>query len=586
MNKYFLSIIVFFVSFATHAQSPNGFKYQAVLRDLNNAIVAQKNITLTIRIIQGDENNTPLYSEVHDVLTSASGLFSVDIGKGASADRFDEIVWSDGPYFVRILIDGVVFSTSQLMSVPYSMHATTAEKIESFNVSEAGDTLLMNGQKYVVPGISARNTKAFKNQKVLGGTSNENVKFFSKAKDGGYWLGGTTQSFNGDVSGNHGAQDIWIVKLNSDKSIVWQSCIGGSAYETFSQLIETSDGGCIVGGTTESSDGDIVKNQGDFDILLAKISSTGVVNWVETYGGGNTDFLNHISETSGGGILVGATTFSIGGDILKNHGDADIWIFQLDGSHKIVKQKSIGGLQYDALKKMQINANGTYTVYAITESNDGNVQGNNGAMDMWVANLNADFEVTSQICIGGANNDELLEVESKSTNLMVLGGLTFASDWDPYNSKKDKNIKIIELNTSLSIERSKQLGGSHSENLKRIIPLANGELVVFAESTSKDGDVVDNKGDQDQWLFVLSSSFELSKSLCIGGSYMETLGAAVPLLSGGYLVAGTSESVDGDISGNHGMADIVVMQLDENLHIVNSRTFGGTYNEGVMSIIA
>lgn len=565
------------------AQSPEGFKYQAVLRDAENIVLANKDITITTKILKGTEQEV-VYTEVHQVATSVEGLVSLNVGMGATTDDFGAIEWSKGPYFIQIALDDVVFSTSQLMSVPYSKHATTAERVESFQVSESGDTLFMNGQGYVVPGISASNTKPYPDQVVLGGSNDESIQYAVKAEDGTMWLGGTTHSFNGDVSGNQGEADIWIVKLNSDKTIAWQKTIGGSKYETFTTLVLTDDGGCLVGGTTESSDGDISDVEGDFDILLAKISLDGVLSWTATYGGGNTEFLNHLSISESGEIWVGATTFSHGGDVLQNYGDADIWIFKLDESREIAWQKSFGGLQYDALKKMVLNEDESFALYGITESNNKDVLGNNGALDMWMANVNSEGTIEQQLSIGNANNDDLLAVETLE-NGTLLGGLTFSSDWDPLISKKNKNISLYHVSNNAAILSNNQVGGSFAENLIQLLPVSSTEIIALAESASFDGDVNGNHGDQDLWLVKLNGSLNITQAVCIGGTYRETLKAAAKLDDGGYLITGTSESNDGDVENNNGLQDIFVLHLDEDFNIEESRVFGGTYDEEVLTII-
>ncbi len=585
MRKLVLSIILLCIAYLGYAQAPDGFNYQAVMRDLNNTAMTNMDLVVTVEIVQGVSSSDPVYTEIHTVRTSSSGVFNFIIGNGDSPDDFSAIDWENGPFYLRVLVDDEEYTFTRLQSVPYSKHATTAERISSFGVSDTGDTLTINGTQYVVPGISAQNTKAFADQKVLGGTDDESISIAMKDDAGAIWLAGTTKSSNGDVSGSHGEQDIWIVKLNADKSIAWQKAIGGSGYETINQLILTSDGGCIFGGTSESSDGDIAENQGDFDILVGKLSATGDLSWNYTYGGGNTEFLNHLSQTSDGGLLVGATSFSFGGDVAKNYGDADIWIFKINTSFEIEWQKSLGGLRYDALRQLNANDDGTYTVFGITESNDGNVLGNNGAMDVWAANLDASRNVTTQVCLGESNNDDLMTVVSKSSNYL-LGGISFSSDWSALNSKSSKNIQLMELTSALSEVQNEQLGGSNAEELVQFIPLSNGETLMVAETYSNDGDVETNNGDQDIWIAVLNSSFGIEKSGVIGGSYAETISACTVLSDGSYLLAGTSESSDGDMSSNNGETDILVLKLDTELGIDKIKTFGGTYGETVLQIFS
>jgi len=87
-------------------------------------------------------------------------------------------------------------------------------------------------------------------------------------------VAGHTNSANGDVSGNHGSRDFWIVKLDASGNIMWQKCLGGSGSE-FNQAIDViSDGGYVIAGQTNSNDGDVSGNHGNYDYWVVK---TGVI---------------------------------------------------------------------------------------------------------------------------------------------------------------------------------------------------------------------------------------------------------------------------------------------------------------------
>jgi len=95
-------------------------------------------------------------------------------------------------------------------------------------------------------------------QKCLGGTVGDFARSTQQTFDGGYIVSGYTASNNGDVSGNHGADDFWVVKLNSLGSIQWQKCLGGSGYDLAYSIKQTADSGYIVAGS----------NQGELSIVL------------------------------------------------------------------------------------------------------------------------------------------------------------------------------------------------------------------------------------------------------------------------------------------------------------------------------
>src|SRR5436305_1217047 len=83
-------------------------------------------------------------------------------------------------------------------------------------------------------------------QKSLGGSSDEVAYSIEQTSDGGYIAAGYTLSNDGDVSGNHGSLDYWIVKLNSSGAIQWQKSLGGSGEDGATSIEQTSDGGYII----------------------------------------------------------------------------------------------------------------------------------------------------------------------------------------------------------------------------------------------------------------------------------------------------------------------------------------------------
>lgn len=132
---------LFFMAFNVTAQAPNSFKYQAVVRDAEGNIIKNQQVNLTISILQGSVNGSPVFEETHDSTTNAFGLVTLNIGAG-NQTGFKNIDWDAGPYFIKIEKDGVLLGTSQLLSVPYAKHA---EKSDTAN-----QTLLTysDGTKY------------------------------------------------------------------------------------------------------------------------------------------------------------------------------------------------------------------------------------------------------------------------------------------------------------------------------------------------------------------------------------------------------------------------------------------------------
>lgn len=134
MKKIVLAIIALaMVSLTSFAQSPEGFKYQAVVRDAGNAILTNQSVGMRLAIKQGSATGTAVYTETFSSTTNAFGLVNLEIGSGSSTDIFSAINWANGPYFIETAADitggtnYAVMGSSQLMSVPYALHAKIAD---------------------------------------------------------------------------------------------------------------------------------------------------------------------------------------------------------------------------------------------------------------------------------------------------------------------------------------------------------------------------------------------------------------------------------------------------------------------------
>ena len=117
------------------AQSPEKMSYQAVIRDASDNLITDTELGMQISILQGTANGTAVYVETHTPTTNANGLVTVEIGTGPTSDDFSTIDWANGPYFIKTETDPAggtsytITGTSQLLSVPYALHAKTAENV-------------------------------------------------------------------------------------------------------------------------------------------------------------------------------------------------------------------------------------------------------------------------------------------------------------------------------------------------------------------------------------------------------------------------------------------------------------------------
>ncbi len=132
MKKLLTLLVTLLVTVTIWAQSPQKMSYQAVIRNSSNALVINTPVGMKISILQGTASGTVVYSEIQTPTTNANGLITIEIGGGTG---FDAIDWADGPFFIMTETDPTggtdytITGTSQLLSVPYSLHSKTAESI-------------------------------------------------------------------------------------------------------------------------------------------------------------------------------------------------------------------------------------------------------------------------------------------------------------------------------------------------------------------------------------------------------------------------------------------------------------------------
>jgi len=282
--------------------------------------------------------------------------------------------------------------------------------------------------------VKINSTGTIEWEQTYGGSNDDKLSTTIPTSDGGYLLGGYTYSNDGDIqSGNHGRYDYWLVKINSTGTIEWEQTYGGSDFDVLYSTISTSDGGFLLGGYTTSNDGDIQSgNHGGYDYWVVKINSTGTIEWEQTYGGSNYDDLSSTISTSDGGYLLGGYTQSSDGDIQSgNHGGYDYWVVKINSTGTIEWEQTYGGSNYDNLSSTTPTSDGGYLLGGLTHSNDGDIQsGNHGNGDCWVVKINSTGTIEWEQTYGGSDFDVLYSTIPTSDGGYLLGGYTTSNDGD------------------------------------------------------------------------------------------------------------------------------------------------------------
>jgi uncharacterized delta-60 repeat protein len=410
----------------------------------------------------------------------------------------------------------------------------------------------------------AQQAPAIQWQKCLGGSGDDYAYSIQPTPDGGYIVAGDTTSTNGDVTGNHGGDDEWVVKFSSTGTLEWQKALGGTGTDYAFSIQSTPDGGFIVAGYTISTDGDVTGNHGSGDAWVVKLSSTGSLQWQKALGGTGYDKAFSIQPTPDGGYIVAGHTSSTNGDVTGNHG-GDAWVVKLSSTGNLQWQKCLGGIGYDEAQSIQPTSDGGYIVAGYTQSNDGDVTGNHGDYDVWVVKLSNTGSLQWHKALGGTGNDRAYSIQPTPDGGYIVAGYTFSNDGDVTGNHGGIDAWVVKLNSTGILQWQKALGGASVDKAWSIQPTSDGGYIVAGLTASTDGDVTANHGNADAWIVKLSSTGSMQWQKALGGTGYDEAQSIQPTPDGGYIVAVYTTSTNGDVTGNHGSGDVWVVKLGPEL---------------------
>lgn len=398
-------------------------------------------------------------------------------------------------------------------------------------------------------------------QKPFGGGLYDYAKEITNTLDGGSITAGYSESTDGNVSFNHGAGDCWIVKTNSLGTIEWEKTYGGTGFDYAYSIKQTSDGGYIFAGYTESTDGDITSSIGGGDCWIIKLNSTGTILWQKTFGGTSSDNAQCIRQTIDGGYIICGYSESFDGDVIDNRGGGDCWIIKLDDLGTTEWTKTLGGTSYDFAQDIKQTSDGGYILSGGTNSTDGDVNLQNGNGDCWIVKLDYSGNIIWQKSFGGSNYDFAQSVVITDDGGYILAGYTESGNGDITGYHGAGDCWVVKFDNLGNIQWQKSLGSSGNDYAFCIQQLTSGGYILTGYSESNDGDVVGNHGNYDCWVVQLDEYGTIQMQSSFGGTGVD-IGYSIKQTSvSTFIIAGYTESNDGDVSGNNGGGDCWVINM-------------------------
>lgn len=285
--------------------------------------------------------------------------------------------------------------------------------------------------------------------KAFGGSRLDMASSIVKTPDGGYAIAGSTESSDGDLSSPAGhagfSSDAWIFKLNRTGQLQWSKRLGGTGTDLAKCIINTADGGLITAGSSETADGDVSGNRGEADAWIIKLDKDGKVQWKKNYGGSKRDIANSIAQDANGNYIFTGTSFSTDGDLSSASGESDLWVVKLDSGGNILWTKSLGSNGSDVGSSVVNSPDGGYLVAGETSGPSG-MPGYHGNSDILVVKLASDGSLIWQKAFGGTNVERAASVVPSQSGGFVISALTSSSNGDLHTSRSNPDTWLFEIN--------------------------------------------------------------------------------------------------------------------------------------------
>ena len=328
-------------------------------------------------------------------------------------------------------------------------------------------------------------------QRTFGGSGTESIIEITEVNDG-YAFGGYTNSEDGDISDFKGNTDFWFLKTDFEGNLLQEKTIGGSGSDRLFDMIQTSDRGFMLVGSSNSDDGDVNTNAGSTDNFLVKLDSEANIEWVSSIGGGRSDNSYSIVQTDDEGYFVSGISQSDDGAVSVDLLGTKVWVYKLDSGGNMLWQNAFNTLDAFIDVTGVQDMDGNYFLASTTNQED-----------FWLAKLDGGGQLLWEQSYGGNRADKIFNIDLTTDGGYIVGGETDTDDGSVPAAIGERDCFILKLSKEGEIEWEQYFGGTGDDWVTFIKETPDQGFIFSSASASANFDVSENKGIFDFWLVKL-----------------------------------------------------------------------------------
>ena len=377
----------------------------------------------------------------------------------------------------------------------------TCDTVYYYRVRALGACGMIQPSNFIEVEISCENNPSCF---TIGGANEDRIA--GMTFNGTLYMVGWTNSFGA------GAEDIYVIKIDTVTNIQWTKVIGGANYDYAYAVCSTTNQEIVLTGATGSF------GVGNADAFVLKLDENGNVIWTKSIGGNNSDYARAIKPTNDGGFILAGYTNSFGS------GGYDVLLVKINASGSIQWAKTVGGLSDEYAYSVIQTFDGGYITVGRTSSFGAGI--NDVYVTRWDINGNLIWTKT----IGGTQNELAYSVLQTTDNSFLIVG------WTSSFGSGSSDVYIIKINDSGNLIWTKTIGGANEEGASTIIQTSDGGYAIVGGTKSY------GAGDNDIYLIKLDLNANVQWIKTLGANGPDGGASVIQLNNEHYFVTGITSS--------------------------------------------